>query len=63
MLGFGVSSEEVYIRSGVDREGKFRVYLPKRSYVGNYKVLFERDILVSCEGGWSWSFVSFLVLR
>ena len=51
MLGFGVSGEEVYIGSGVDWEGNFGVYLLERSYVGNYKVLCERDLLVSCEGG------------
>ena len=43
MLGFGVSGEEVYIGSGVYREGNFGVYLPKGSYVGNSKVLCERD--------------------
>ena len=58
-LGFGVSGEEVYVGSGVDREGVFRVYLPERSYVGNSKVLFERDLLVSREGGWFWPLVSF----
>ena len=51
MLGFGVSGEEVYIGLGVDQEGNFRVYLPERLYVGNSKVLCERDLLVSCEGG------------
>ena len=51
MLGFGVSGEEVYIGSGVDREGNFQVYLPERSYVGNSNVLCERDLLVSCKGG------------
>ena len=51
MLGFGVSGEEVYIVSGVDREGNFQVYLPERSYVGNSKVLSKRDLLVSHEGG------------
>ena len=51
MLGFEESGEEVYIGSGVDRKGNFRVYLPKRSYVGNYKVLSKRDLLVSSEGG------------
>ena len=51
MLGFGVSGEEVYIGSGVDWEGNFQVYLPKRSYVGNSKVLFKRDLLFSREGG------------
>ena len=51
MLGFGVSSEEVYIGSGVDQEGNFRVYLPEGSYVGNSNVLCERDLLVSREGG------------
>ena len=50
-LGFGVSGEEVYVGLGVDREGKFGVYLPKGSYVGNYKVLCAIDLLVSCEGG------------
>ena len=35
MLGFGVSVEEVYIGSGVDWEGTFRVYLPEILYVGN----------------------------
>ena len=51
MLGFGVSGEEVYIGSGVDQEGNFRVYLPERSYIGNSKVLCERDLLASREGG------------
>ena len=51
MLGFGVWGEEVYIGSGEDREGNFRVYLPERSYVGNSKVLCEIDLLVSCDGG------------
>ena len=50
-LGFGVSSEEVYVGSGVDQEGKFRVYLPKGSYVGKDKGLFEKDLLVSHKGG------------
>ena len=51
MLGFGVSGEEVYIGSGVDQEGNFGVYIPERLYVGNSKVLCERDLLVSREGG------------
>jgi hypothetical protein len=51
MLGFGVLGEAVYIGSGVDREGNFGVYLLEISYVGNSKVLCERDLLVSCEGG------------
>jgi hypothetical protein len=50
-LGFGVSGEEVYVGPGVDREGKFEVYLPEGSYVGNAKGLFESDLFVSCEGG------------
>ena len=50
MLGFEISGEEVYIGSGVDQEENFRVYLPERSYVGNSKVLCERDILVSHGG-------------
>ena len=50
VLGFGVSGEELYIGSKVDREGNFGVYLPKGSYVGNSKVLCERDLLVSCKG-------------
>ena len=50
MLGFRVSGEEVYIGSGVDQEGNFRVYLPERSYVGNSKVLCERDLLVLHRG-------------
>ena len=50
-LGFRVSSEEAYAGSGVDREGKFGVYLLKGSYVGNAKGLFESDFLVSHEGG------------
>ena len=50
-LGFGVSGEEVYVGSGVDQEGKFGVYLSEGSYVGNDKDLFERDLLVSHEGG------------
>ena len=62
MLGFGVSGEEVYIGSGVDQEGNFRVYLPERSYVGNSKVMFERDLLVSREGGCFWMLLSFPVL-
>ena len=41
----------MYIGSGVDQEGNFGVYLPERSYVRNSKVLFERDLLVSREGG------------
>ena len=63
MLGFGVSGEEVYIGSRVDREGNFRVYLPEISYVGNSKVLCERYLLVSHEGGIFWLLVSFPVLR
>ena len=63
MLGFGASGEEVYIGLGVDREGNFQVYLQERSYVGNSKVLCERDLLVSHEGGWFWPLVSFPVLR
>ena len=43
--------EEVYVGSGVDQEGKFGVYLPEVSYVGNAKGLFESDLLVSREGG------------
>ena len=50
-LGFGVLGEEVYVGSGVDREGKLGVYLPEGSYVGNAKGLFESDFLVSSEGG------------
>jgi hypothetical protein len=50
-LGFGVSGEEVYVGSGVDREESFGIYLPNGSYVGTSKVLCERDLLVSCEGG------------
>ena len=41
----------MYIGLGVDQEGNFGVYLPEGLYVGNSKGLFERDILVSCEGG------------
>ena len=41
----------MYIGSGVDWEGNSGVYLSERSYVGNSKVLFERDLLVSREGG------------
>ena len=51
MLGFGVSGEEVYVGSGVDWEGNFGVYLPEGSYFGNYKGLFERELLFSREGG------------
>ena len=43
--------EEVYEGLGVDREGMFGVYLPKGSYVGNAKGLFESGLLVSREGG------------
>ena len=49
-LGFGVSGEEVYVGSGVDREGKFGVYLPEGSYARNAKDLFQSDLLVSREG-------------
>jgi hypothetical protein len=51
VLGFGVLGKEVYIGSIIDQEGNFGVYLPERSYVGNSKVLCERDLLVSCESG------------
>lgn len=63
VLGFGVLGKEVYIGSIIDQEGNFGVYLPERSYVGNSKVLCERDLLVSCESGWFRPLVSFPVLR
>ena len=51
MLGFGVLGEEVYVGTGVDREGKLGVYHPEGLYVGNAKGLFERDLLFSPESG------------
>ena len=62
MLGFVVSDEEVYIGSGVDQKGNFGVYLLEGLYVGNSKVLCERDHLVSCKGGLFWPLVSFPIL-
>ena len=61
-LGFGVSGEEVYVGWGVDQEWMFGLYLSEGSYVGNDKGLFERNLLISHEGGWFWTLSYFLVL-
>ena len=61
-FGLGVSGEEIYVRSMVDLEGIWVEYHLEGLNVGYSRGLLESEFVTSCEGGWFWPLVFFLVL-
>lgn len=51
VFGLGVSSEEVYVGSGVDWEGMCGEYILEASKVENSRALLESESLTSRKGG------------